>query len=151
MSRQLLTVPGRSVHVASPSAAAATARALRAFRQACFSAVTAAIDEPHRVALYALVEPGGDPADRFAVAQAHAARSGSEIAFRLCDSTGMTDPFTRPGLARAYAAIRRGEIHGLVAASRTDISSFDHPYEQELRRLRAVPGFLLLAHDETHA
>jgi hypothetical protein len=149
MSTHLVTAPCRSAREASPSGTAAIARALRSLREACFTAVTADIDEPYRVALYVLVDPGGDPADRFAVAQAQAIRSGTEITHRLCDSTGMTDPFTRPGLARAYAAIRRGEIHGIVAASRTDISTFDQPYEQELRRLRAMAGFLLLAHNET--
>ncbi|MEU0108317.1 hypothetical protein ABZ313_23565 [Streptomyces sp. NPDC006251] len=150
MNTRLVAAPD-GMAVVSPSSTAATARGFRAFRQACFSAVTAGIDEPHRVALYVLVEPGRDPANRLAVAQAHANRAGVEVAYRVCDSTGMTDPFTRPGLARAYAAIGRGEIHGIVAASRTDISAFDRPYEQELWRLRALPGFLLLAHDETHA
>ncbi|WP_434598491.1 hypothetical protein [Streptomyces sp. A5-4] len=52
-------------------------------------------------------------------------------------------------MARAYAALRHGEIHGLVAASRVDNSSCDATYEQELRRLRAVGGFLHLALDAT--
>lgn len=126
-------------------------RRLRALRHEYLSAVTAGIEAPFRVALYVLVEPGGDPAHRLAMAQAQAARERWEITYRVCDSTGMTDPFTRPGLARARMAIRRREIDGIVAASRTDISPFDRLYEQELRRLRALPGFLALAHDETHA
>jgi hypothetical protein len=130
---------------------AEAARRLRVLREESGAAATAGLIKPYRVALYVLVEPGRDPADRFALAQVRAVRSGCEVVYRLCDSTGMTDPFTRPSLARAYTAVRRGEIQGIVAASRTDISTSNCHYEQELRRLRTLDGFLFLALDETRA
>ncbi|MEU7205493.1 hypothetical protein [Streptomyces sp. NPDC045470] len=102
-----------------------------------------------RVAPYALIRPGQDPAARLAQARAVIVRAGWQAVTPAVDTTGPTDPATRPELERLFAAVARGELDGLVAASRTDISPYDAPYEAALRRLRDCGGFLALALDET--
>ncbi|MGW2652160.1 hypothetical protein ACWC1D_00635 [Streptomyces sp. NPDC001478] len=102
-----------------------------------------------RFALYTLVGPGHDPAPRFAVAQALAARRGWTVTDRAVDLTGPTDPTTRPQFARLLAAARRGEIHGIIAASRIDISTNDEEYEAQLACIRAAGAALALTREET--
>ncbi|MEU6290283.1 hypothetical protein [Streptomyces sp. NPDC046988] len=128
--------------------AAEGSRWLSALRLHILRSLTATISGRPRVALYVLVKDSGSAADRRAIALAYAARAGFEVAETYVDEW-RASPAARFALARAYAALRRGEIDGLVAASRVDISSCDSVYEQELQRLRAADGFLALALDET--
>ncbi|MFJ4966870.1 hypothetical protein ACIP6P_31215 [Streptomyces sp. NPDC088729] len=74
---------------------------------------------------------------------------GWEVALTTWHATGMTAPSTRPQLARLLHAIRAGELNGLIAPSRTDISAFPDIYEDSLRTLHAYGGFLALVRDET--
>ncbi|MEU0843930.1 hypothetical protein ABZ370_31260 [Streptomyces sp. NPDC005962] len=123
---------------------------LRSMRLAIYADVMRGITSPPvRVAEYALVRPGQDPADRLAQTRALVVRESWQMVMTTYDDTGMTDPATRPHLARLYAAIRRRELHGIVAASRTDITTFHDIYEDTLTRIRTCGGFLVLAHDET--
>ncbi|MEW1760482.1 hypothetical protein AB0393_28720 [Streptomyces cyaneofuscatus] len=132
-----------------PVPAAEGSRWLSALRLHILRSLTATISGRPRVALYVLVKDSGSATDRRAIALAHAARAGFEVAETYVDDEWRADPAARFALARAYTALRRGEIHGLVAASRVDISSCDSVYEQELHRLQAADGFLDLALDET--
>ncbi|MFD9869102.1 hypothetical protein ACFXI8_26640 [Streptomyces niveus] len=102
-----------------------------------------------RVALYVLIENGQDPADRLTAAQALAARHAWIVDSRAFDTTGETDPTTRPQLARLFSEVQQGRIHAIVSASRTDISQFDDQYRQFLDQLRDRRGGLALARDET--
>ncbi|MFI1408905.1 hypothetical protein ACH4Y0_03050 [Streptomyces sp. NPDC020707] len=102
-----------------------------------------------RFALYVLVGFRQDPAHRLAAAQAHATRQEWTVTDRTFDLTGPTDPATRPQLARLLAAARRREIHGILAASRIDISDSDLEYEAMLDQIRAVGAGLALAREET--
>ncbi|MFK0119313.1 recombinase family protein [Streptomyces sp. NPDC090994] len=101
-----------------------------------------------RIALYVLVSSGQDPAPRLAAAQALATRLGWTVADRTFDVTGPTDPDTRPQLARLLAAARRQEIHGILAASRGDISDDDKEYEAMLEHIRTLGAGLALAREE---
>lgn len=130
------------------SAPAGNAVRLRALREADLNASTRTRQTCPAVGLYVLVDKSGDPAPRLAAALAFANRAGWRIKSRTVDSTGSTDPATRPGLARLHTAISRGEIHGIVAVSRTDFTSDDRQYEDELYRLRACGGWLALARNE---
>lgn len=122
---------------------------LRGLREAYFAEVTAGLTRPLRVGLYVLVDDGQDPANRLATAHGLAMARNWTVCLRTVDRTGPTDPATRPQLARACHAVTRGEIDGLVVASRTDISPYDDHYEATLRRLRAHGGFLAPARPET--
>ncbi|MFI0776267.1 hypothetical protein [Streptomyces sp. NPDC021212] len=123
---------------------------LRSLRLAIYADVMRGIPPgPVRVAQYALVRPGQDPADRLARTQALVTRETWNVAMTTFDDTGMTDPATRPQLARLYAAIRHGELHGIVATSRTDFSTFHDIYEDALTDIRVRGGFLALVCDET--
>lgn len=132
-----------------PVPAAERSRWLSALRLRILRTLTTTIPGRPRVALYVLVKDSSSAADRRAIALAHAARAGFEVAETYVDDEWRADQAARFALARAYTALRRGEIRGLVAASRVDISSWDPVYEQELHRLRAAGGFLDLALDET--
>ncbi|MEU1076227.1 MULTISPECIES: recombinase family protein [unclassified Streptomyces] len=101
-----------------------------------------------RIALYVLVGSRQDPAPRLADAQALATRRGWTVADRTFDVTGPTDPATRPQLARLLAAARRREIHGILAASRVDISDDDREYEAMLDQIRTLGAGLALAREE---
>ncbi|MET9776288.1 recombinase family protein [Streptomyces sp. NPDC006367] len=101
-----------------------------------------------RIALYVLVGAEQDPAPRLASAQAFAARRGWTVVHRTFDLTGPTDPTTRPQLARLLAAARRREIHGILAASRVDISNDDREYEAMLEHIRTLGAGLALAREE---
>jgi DNA invertase Pin-like site-specific DNA recombinase len=101
-----------------------------------------------RIALYVLVGSGQDPAPRLAAAQAFATRRGWTVAHRTYDLTGPTDPTTRPQLARLLAAARRRDIHGILAASRVDISTDDREYEAMLEHIRTLGAGLALAREE---
>ncbi|MFD3905698.1 hypothetical protein HXS80_05755 [Streptomyces sp. CB04723] len=96
---------------------------------------------------YALVRTGGDPADR--LAQISHLPDGWEAAITTWETTGMSAPSTRPQLARLLHAIGSGELNGLIAPSRTDISVFPDIYEDTLRTIHACGGFLALVRDET--
>ncbi|MFD7615563.1 hypothetical protein [Streptomyces sp. NPDC059802] len=132
-----------------PATAAERSRWLSALRLQILRSLTTGIPGPPRVALYVLVRDNSSAADRRAIALAHAGRAGFEVAETYVDDEWQSDPGTRFALGRAYAALRRGDIHGLVAASQVDISSCDSVYEHELHRLQAAGGFLALALDET--
>ncbi|MFH8407596.1 hypothetical protein ACH4FX_22800 [Streptomyces sp. NPDC018019] len=122
---------------------------LRGLRETYFAEVTAGLTRLLRVGLYVLVDDGQDPATRLATALGLATSMNWTIGLRTFDRTGPTDPATRPQLDRACSAVARGEINGLVIASRTDISPYDDHYEATLRRLRAHGGFLAPARPET--
>ncbi|MDH6522358.1 hypothetical protein [Streptomyces sp. SAI-090] len=122
---------------------------LRALRESFRRAAKEKVAGPVVTALYVLVRPDQDPAARLALARAAADRAGYAVAEVLVEETGTDDPVLRPRLAYALTAMRQETIHGLVAASRVDVSPFDAPYETVLRRLRSAGGFLHLAHDET--
>ncbi|MCL7493067.1 hypothetical protein M8I34_16810 [Streptomyces sp. MCA2] len=91
-----------------------------------------------------------DPALRLAVARGVALRAGWLLERApAVDITGMTDPFTRPQLARLLDALDRDRIDGIAAMSRTDFSDRNGDYEDVLRRIHARRGFLALATTET--
>ncbi|MFI1185881.1 hypothetical protein [Streptomyces californicus] len=129
------------------SATATEAERLRSLRLETCSAVLRSLDNPVRVARYALVRAGRDPADRLAQVANHC--DGWEVAITTWDTTEMTDPVTRPQFARLLHAMQAGTLHGVIAPSRTDISSFAGIYEDTLHTIRAVGGFLGLVRDET--
>ncbi|MEV6421709.1 hypothetical protein [Streptomyces sp. NPDC051662] len=132
-----------------PVSAVERSRCLSALRLRILRSLTTGISGPPRVALYVLVRDNSSATDRRAIALAHAGRAGFEVAETYVDDEWQSDPGAGFALGRAYAALRRGDIHGLVAASKVDISSCDSVYEQELHRLQAASGFLDLALDET--
>lgn len=132
--------------------AQASAAELRLAREADIRRTVAGLTvagTPVRVGRYALVESRQDPAARLAETQSVVHRHGWQAPITTYDSTGMTDPVARPQLARLCAEIRRGEIHGIVAASRMDISGFHSVYADALTIIRAYGGFLALARPET--
>ncbi|MEW2497492.1 hypothetical protein AB0942_28745 [Streptomyces nodosus] len=98
----------------------------------------------------ALTRDSSSADDSRAVALAHAGRAGLEVAETYVDDAWKSDPVACSASARAYTSLRRGEINGLVAAARDDISPYDSVYEQKLHRLRVAGVFLDLALDETH-
>lgn len=102
-----------------------------------------------RIGRYTLVEPGQDPADRLVQAQAVVLRFGWQDTITTFDDTGVSDPAIRPQMARLYAALCRGDIHGIVAVSQVDVSTFRDVYTDTLTLLRARGGFLALARSET--
>lgn len=102
-----------------------------------------------QVGRYSLVEPRQDPADRLAEAQAVIQRRRWTTAITTFDETDAGDPALRPQLARLFAALDAGEIHGIVAVSQLDISPFPDIYGHTLALLRARRGFLALARNET--
>ncbi|MGW1895408.1 hypothetical protein ACWCP6_34985 [Streptomyces sp. NPDC002004] len=142
-----LMTPHRSIARAQTSTI--RLRALREAGRANVMRRLAAAATPVRVGRYALVETGRDASARLSQTQEVIVREGWTPVLATWDDTGMTDPTTRPQLARLYAAIRRGELHGIVAASRSDISTFHSIYEDTLTDLRALGAFLALARDET--
>ncbi|MFH8350110.1 hypothetical protein [Streptomyces sp. NPDC018045] len=148
-TRAIPTPPAPIPAARRPGHPSHDARWLRGLREAYFAAVTAGLERPPRVGLYVLVDDGQDPAPRLATAHGLATVKNWSITWRTFDCTGLTDPATRPQLARACHAVARGEIDGLVIASRTDISPYDDHYETALRRLRARGGFLAPALPET--
>ncbi|WP_328689978.1 hypothetical protein OHA74_12695 [Streptomyces phaeochromogenes] len=137
--------------VSRAQAPGAKAVELRALREAFRRAVVEEITGPVVTALYVLVRPDQDPAARLAVARATADRAGYSVAKVLVEEAWTEDPGLRPRLAYALTAMRQGAIHGLVAASRVDVSPHDGLYEAELRRLRGAGGFLHLALDEARS
>jgi len=124
---------------------------LRALREAFRCSVVDDITGPVVTALYVLVRPDQDPGPRLAVARAAAHRAGYTVAETLIEEAWTEEPALRPRLAHALALIQKGAIHGLVAASRIDLSPHDGRYEAELWRLRGADGFLHLAHDEARS
>lgn len=149
----LRTSSGPPVHTAAGLLREETSTAqLRAVREAdlnrAVERLTAACTSV-RVGRYTLVEPGQDPADRLAETQAVVHRLSWQAPITTFDSTGMTDPAIRPQMARLYAAICRGEIHGIVAVSHADISTFHSVYADTLTAIQARGGFLALARNET--
>ncbi|MDX3204770.1 hypothetical protein ABZZ79_22355 [Streptomyces sp. NPDC006458] len=122
---------------------------LSRFRRTQLEAALRDVQGEKRFGLYVLVNPQQDPAPRFAVVQALATRHEWTAAIRAVDFTGPTDPATRPQLARLLAALRQREIHGIVAASRVDISDDDQEYEAVLHQMRALHAGLALACRET--
>lgn len=143
-----LLPPSTASRAQVPGAKAVDLRTLReAFRRAVVEEITG----PVMTALYVLFRPDQDPAPRLAVARAAAGRAGYSVAEVLVEEAWTEDPGLRPRLAYALTAIRQGAIHGLVAASRVDVSPHDDLYEAELRRLRGAGGFLYLTLDEARS
>lgn len=149
-----LRTVGRSLRptLTGSSRPASHAARLRAMREADVARALerlAATDTTVCVGQYTLIEPDQDPACRLTQTQNVVGRRRWEARVTTWDSTGMTDPALRPQLSRLFTAICDGEIHGIVAASRTDISTFDKVYESTLASIRARGGFLTLARSET--
>ena len=130
-----------------PSSAAN--RQLSSLRRVQLEAALRNVRGEKRFGLYVLVNPEQDPAPRLAVVQAFATRRQWTVAIRAIDHTGPTDPAVRPQLARLLTALRQREIHGIVAASRIDISDDDREYEAMLHQMRALHAGLALACEET--
>ncbi|WP_405824425.1 hypothetical protein OG705_29690 [Streptomyces sp. NBC_00838] len=126
-----------------------TAHYLRALRRSYLSSAVQSAGGDLKVALYVLIETGQDPQARLTAAHALAAMSGWTVVTRTFDTTGPTDPTTRPQLARLLSEVQRGEVHVVVAASRIDISMFDDRYQVVLGQLKDGGGGLALAWDET--
>lgn len=122
---------------------------LRALRRAQLQRATSTHPDEMRVAVYVLVAEHGDPGPRLTAATAFAARQRWTVVDRAVDVTGPTDPALRPRFARLLAAARGGEIHGIVAVSRVDISDGDREYEVVLRRIQALGAGLALTREET--
>lgn len=130
----------------------ARAAELRAMREADLHralAQLAGTGTAVRVGRYSLVEPHQDPADRLAETQAVTHRRRWATSITTFDDTEAGDPALRPQLARLFAALDAGEIHGIVAVSQVDISPFHDVYADTLTILRARRGFLALARNET--
>ncbi|MDX3275234.1 MULTISPECIES: hypothetical protein [Streptomyces] len=102
-----------------------------------------------RVGRYSLVGPRQDPADRLAETQAVVHRRRWTDSITTFDITGAGGPALRPQMARLFAALDAGEIHGIVAVSQVDISPYHDIYAHTLAVLRARRGFLALARSET--
>ncbi|MFJ4880352.1 hypothetical protein ACIP93_34780 [Streptomyces sp. NPDC088745] len=126
----------------------AAASRLGLLRHAQLEKALRGVEGEKRIALYVLVDSRQDPAPRLASAQALATRQGWTVADRTFDVTGPTNPATRPQLARLLAAARRQEIHGILAASRVDISDDDKEYEAMLEHIRTLGAGLALAREE---
>ncbi|MFI2791083.1 recombinase family protein [Kitasatospora sp. NPDC018614] len=135
---------------AVPAAAHCDAAASRLglLRRAQLETALRAAEGERRFALYVQVGARQDPAARLATAQALATRHGWTVVDRAVDNTGQADPATRPQLARLLAAARRREIHGVLAASRDDISDDDGMYEAMLEQIRTLGAGLALASEE---
>ncbi|MEU8782013.1 hypothetical protein [Streptomyces sp. NPDC048637] len=122
---------------------------LQAIREAGVAAAISRTPRP-RIVIYALVQAHQDPAVRLAVARGMAVRNGWLLERApAVDFTGMTDPVTRPQLARLLDALDHDDIDGIAAMSRTDFSDLNSDYEDVLRRIHARRGFLALATTET--
>lgn len=127
---------------------AATTR-LGLLRRAQLETILRGVAGEKRIALYVLVDSWQDPAPRLAAAQALATRRGWTVTDRTFDVTGPTDPVTRPQLARLLAAARHRKIHGILAASRVDISDDDREYEAVLEQIRTLGAGLALVREES--
>ncbi|WP_326812407.1 hypothetical protein OIE62_07025 [Streptomyces scopuliridis] len=106
-----------------PSSAAN--RQLSALRRVQLATALRNVQGEKRFGLYVLVNPEQDPAPRLAAVQALATGRQWTVAIRAIDHTRPIDPAVRPQLARLLTALRQREIHGVVAASRVDISDDD--------------------------
>lgn len=109
----------------------------------------AAVGTTVRVARYTLVKSGQDPTDRLVETQGVINPRGWQTSITTFDSTDLTDPALRPQMARLVNAIRDGEIHGIVAVSRVDVSAFQDTYTDALAVIRAHGGFLALVRNES--
>jgi hypothetical protein len=150
MARRSAPAPSGAAAGGSCPDSAERSRHLRDLRLSILRSLTTGVPGQPRVALYILSSDSSSAGERRAVALSHAGRAGFEVSETYVDNAWKSDPVGRSVLARAYTALRRGEIQGLVAASQADLSSCDSMHEGELRRLRAAGGFLHLALDETH-
>ncbi|WP_433855249.1 hypothetical protein [Streptomyces kronopolitis] len=122
---------------------------LQALREAGLASAISHNPRP-RIAIYAMVREGQDPAVRLAVARGLAVRNYWPLAQApAVDFTGMTDPATRPQLARLLASLDRRAITGIVTMSRADVTHLNDYYEETLRRIHARGGFVALATAET--
>ncbi|MFI7095393.1 hypothetical protein [Streptomyces lydicus] len=122
---------------------------LQAIREAGLAAAISRTPRP-RIGIYTMVQAHQDPAVRLAIARGVAVRTGWLVERApAVDFTGMTDPVTRPQLARLLDALDHDEIDGIAAMSRTDISDLNGDYEDVLQRIHARRGFLALATTET--
>ncbi|WDT53518.1 hypothetical protein [Streptomyces sp. G7(2002)] len=122
---------------------------LQALRQAGLAAAISRNPRP-RIGIYTMVRAGQDPAVRLSVARGLAVRNNWPV--EQCpkvDFTGMTDPATRPQLARLLDAVERGGIAGIAAMSRTDFTNLNDYYEDLLQQVHVRGGFLALATPET--
>ncbi|WP_432141136.1 hypothetical protein [Streptomyces sp. bgisy084] len=122
---------------------------LQAIREAALASAINRTPRP-RIGIYTMVQAHQDPAVRLAVARGLAVRNGWLLERApAVDFTGMTNPATRPQLARLLDALDRDDIDGIAATSRTDFSDLNGDYEDALQRIHARRGFLALASTET--
>jgi hypothetical protein len=111
------------------------------------------------VVLYTLTLPGGDPADDFAACQGQAAIDGLTVVDRITDvstapapdASGGDNPALRGGYARLLndLANPRVAVHGIVAVSRTSITTIDTLYRDQLKQLSRARCGLWLVREET--
>ncbi|MEU5900306.1 recombinase family protein [Streptomyces venezuelae] len=142
--------PGAVRNAASGEAEAGERRWwLRRLREAQLRTRTATGRSSLPVLVYVLAKRSDDLGGCLAVARAHAQRQGWSVLDSYVDDLWRSEPHRRPILARALAAVRRGDASGLVCVSRTDISASDALYEQTLHLLHGAQGFLSLQHPET--
>ncbi|MFE8941106.1 hypothetical protein ACFYNX_26985 [Streptomyces sp. NPDC007872] len=90
--------------------------------------------------LYALIRPGGAPHDNLAIAQGYAEAHRLHVVERIvdvldhADHAGADDPCLRRGYARALhlLADSASRARGIVAVSRSSVTTASHPYEAQL-------------------
>ncbi|MGW1976560.1 hypothetical protein [Streptomyces sp. NPDC001889] len=119
------------------------------------AALTNRPGSPLPVVLYVLAAPhgrryggpGGDEA--FAEAQGYADRHRLPVHRRVLDTTGDTDPRSRPGWARALQAVADGRAHGIVAASRAHVTAITGWYTDVLHWCTDQRAVLYLVRSET--
>ncbi|MGA5266261.1 hypothetical protein [Streptomyces lydicamycinicus] len=122
---------------------------LQALREAQLTTAVSRTPRP-RIGIYTMVQPHQNPAVRLAVVRGLAVRNGWLLERApAVDFTGMTDPVTRPQLARLLDDLDHDDIDGIAAMSRTDFSDCNGDYEDALQRIHARRGFLALATTET--
>lgn len=150
-ARRLIPRPGaRQSPLAAPAGwEPTTASGLERARLALLVAVTARLTRLPQVALYVLVEPGGDACAPLEAARTAAHWRGWHVGSAFVEQTGMTDPLTRPVLCRVHEAIASRRVDGIMTATAGDISAFPGPYIDELSRLQAHGGFLAHAQPPT--
>jgi hypothetical protein len=138
-----------------PPADKPNARSLAARRTVINYAARTMHPTPLQVVLYALTLPGGDPRDDLAACQGYADAQHLAVTDRIVDDTqdrtGADDPSLRRGYSRMLHALAdpTTPVHGVVAVSRTAITTNNRLYEQQLTTLNTYEAGLWLLRAET--
>ncbi|MFE7133852.1 hypothetical protein ACFVIM_23655, partial [Streptomyces sp. NPDC057638] len=113
------------------------------------------------VVLYALAAPRDhrdphtegperpDCAQVFAAAQGYADLNRWPVGPRILDTTGDTDPRSRPGWSRALRAVADGHAHGIVTVSRAHVTAIGPWYADVLHWCADQRAALYLVRSET--